>query len=126
MTKYIFASDRIYPVLSSKAPLPVGLTRHEYGGCAVTPDTLVCYDVAIAGTNNFMRADTWEFSVEGFPGIRFRTHYSWALVRDIPLNLAALAAVREKQRAIKALQKEASRLHDTVLTVAQGVFDAAP
>lgn len=115
--KYIFASDRIYPVLPGKAPLPEGLTWHEHGGCAVTPDTLVCYGVATAGTNNLMRADTWEFSVEGFPGIRFRTHYSWALVQDIPMNLAVYGAFREKQRAIKALRKEADRLHATVLTV---------
>ena len=116
--KYLFTSDRIYPVLKSRSPLPEGLEWHEGGGCLVIPDTLVCYDVEVAGTNNFMGADTWEFSVEGFDGLRFRTHYDWALVQNIPLNLVAHAAFCEKQREIAVMKKEAARIHKSILTVA--------
>jgi hypothetical protein len=118
--KYLFASDRLYPVDRE-------LDTHPHGGIGVEKDTLICYDVEAVGNNNLMGADTWQFKVEGKGDTLFRTHYAWALVENTPLNLGRLATLRRAQHAAEAARREAARVASFVANVAtRKCDDAAP
>ena len=107
--KYIFASDRLYPVDRE-------LDTDPHGGIRVEPDTLICYDVEGVGNNNLMGADTWQFKVEGKGDTLFRTHYAWALVQLTEINVANHKAFRRLQLDARLAEQRArayrSRVRD--------------